>query len=176
MRKLIFAVTALFVSAAMSAQIWVGGSLGFDSKSYPTEGSKTFTEFQISPVAGYALSDVFEVGLAAGFDTQSNIGGVDGRKSSRITVEPFARWTFLNEEKISLFLQGAVGYRQVKSGDNKDNLFQVGVAPGVKIPLNENLSIVSTFGWLGFDKSVGDVKNLSLGLSSKLSFGLYYAF
>lgn len=176
MRKLIFAVTALFVSAAMSAQIWVGGSLGFDSKSYPTEGSKTFTEFQISPVAGYALSDVFEVGLSAGFDTKSNIGGVDGSKSSRITVEPFARWTFLNEEKISLFLQGGVGFDHVKAGDNKDNAFRVGVAPGVKIPLNENLSIVSKFGWLGFDKSAADVSNLSLALTSELSFGLYYAF
>lgn len=177
MKKLFFAVAAMLVSASISAQVWVGGSLGLDSKSYPQEGRKTNTQFTLSPVAGYALSDAFEVGLSAIVGLSVNEGGVDGVKSTKWGLYPFARYYFLGEEKVNLFLEGGVAFSQTKVGDaDAKSLLKVGIMPGIKIPLNENLAIVSKFGWLGFSKNPDDSKAVALSLSSALSFGLYYAF
>lgn len=176
MKKLFFAVAALLVSVSMSAQLWVGGSLGFDSKSYPGDGTKNQTWFEFSPMAGYALSDVLEVGAAIDLFKESNISGLEGNDYFYWEFTPFARYTFLTEEKLSLFLQGEIGLGQDKTGDADPIFgFSAGICPGIKIPLTENLSVVSTFGWLGFD-SWNESNGLSLYLSSSLSFGLYYAF
>lgn len=152
-----------------SAQIYVGGSLGFWNNDDAEEMS-----YSICPEVGYTLSDNLALGAVLGYD-YSEQGDFDTKS---IKVSPYARYTFLKAGAVSLFADGAV---DLLFGDDDQKAWSVGVKPGIAVAINENFSAVAHVGYLGYgdnEDGLGDAIKHGFGLNLKnsLSFGLYYSF
>ena len=134
----VFAMTA-------SAQIYVGGQIGFSTSSVnaDTEGSSSIsgTSFKILPEVGYKLNDKWAVGIQVGYsqgisafgtfdvnDFRSlakNVGSAafDVLSSSDLAdvklnpfrVAPYVRYTFLKAGNFDFFLEGGVAYTNIKA-------------------------------------------------------------
>lgn len=173
MKKFLFVVAALATSLTASAQLWVGGSLGFDSNAVK-DGDPT-TNWLFEPTVGYALNDNLEVGLTLLIEGSKH--GDD--KNTYIGIAPFARYTFLSAGDFSLFGQASIPYLNTKVGDNSTSRFGVRIQPGVKYALTDQFSMFALLGnGLYFDSySDGNTKSrFGFDITTGLSLGLVYSF
>lgn len=104
------------------------------------------------------------------------------KKNKKFVINPYLRYTFLKLDKVNVFVDGGLEYVHSDKAGAKNNSFGIGVRPGVAVNLNDKLSFVTHFGWLGYKNSKDDKENakaantFGLNLSSKVSFGIYYNF
>ncbi len=185
MKKIMMTLAAVAVAATMNAQVYLGGSIGFESTSQDGN-SETF--FSIMPEIGYNLNEDWAVGIVLGYGEsrdKANKTTIDKVKS--FTISPYARYTFVKFDKVNLFVDGVVSYTNIKqtnsltNTDSKTNIFSVGLKPGVAVNLNEKLSFVAHAGFLGYTNSKTEdekaINNVALGIdASSLSFGVFYNF
>ena len=181
--KKIFAIALVaMMGLTANAQVYVGGSIGFASESY--DGNSE-TVWSIMPEIGYNLNEDWAIGVVVGYGEAKDKEKVNGvtitDKVKTFTISPYARYTAVKLDKVNIFIDGGFGYQNVKWGDVKDNIWQFGVKPGVSINLNDKLSFVSHFGFLGYknEKLKGDdesTKSFGFNLGSEVSFGMYYNF
>lgn len=185
MRKLFMAAAAVLACMTVNAQIWVGGSLGFNSNKYDSPTSIDNPDcseitLDFSPVVGYALNDKMDVGAELNITTVNNVNCVEDVKKATFGITPFARYKFFEAGKLSFHAQAQLSYQhnsyKTPAADSDSNIFNIGVKPLIKYSLSDNIAIVSSFGWLGFTKAQDDYSSLALDASSALSFGIYYAF
>ena len=174
MKKIMMTIAAAFVATAMNAQGYIGGSLGFKTSSYDGESTTTWN---ITPEVGYNLSDSWAIGVAVGYGQS----GKGDNKIKRFEVAPYARYTVAKLSMVNVFLDGTVGYAHTDNAGYKLNTFGVGIKPGVAVNLNDKLSFVTHFGFLGYqnDKVKGDSKSTNsfgLNIDNNVSFGLYLNF
>ena len=176
MKKILMTLVAVAMATTMNAQWYAGGGVGFQSVSY--DGNSE-TQFTILPEIGYNLDDKMAVGATFGYGEVSN----DHHKTKTFIVAPYLRYKLLEFDKVNFFVDGGIAYRSVDYESYKNNTFQIGVKPGVAVNLNDKLSFVSHFGFLGYQTSKDDTDGAkavnTIGLSvdaSALSFGLYYNF
>ena len=186
MKKILMTMAAAFVAVSMSAQVYVGGTLGFTSNDANTEsGKKSATTFQINPEVGYAFDDVLAIGVNLGYST-SNYDEIEGRKLNdnvnTFSFAPYVRYTFAKLDKVNFFADGVVEASILDDGEDKLNSWGIGIQPGVSVNLNETVSFVAKLGTLGFSSSKWDFdgakayNNYGFNLSSlaALNFGLYF--
>ncbi|MDR2887581.1 MAG: hypothetical protein LBV26_06240, partial [Bacteroidales bacterium] len=119
MRKVFFAVMFAGITAmCANAQMFVGGSLGlgFTADKKINNGTTNLDPsdfgFDISPMAGFNLSDNLVLGAQAslGFGVTSN--RADTPTKDKLFVwgfSPFVRNTLVGGEKLSLLLQSSIG-------------------------------------------------------------------
>jgi hypothetical protein len=176
MKKFFMTLAAVAMAATMNAQGYIGGSVGFQSVSYDGNSTSAFT---IMPEIGYNLDENLSVGVVVGYGES----GKDENKVKKFAVNPYLRYTFAKFDKVNLFVDGGIGYLNTKYNAYKNNTFEIGVKPGVAVNLNDKLSFVSHFGFLGWATSKDDTDGAkalnTVGLSvdaTSLSFGLYYNF
>jgi hypothetical protein len=179
MKKIMMTLAAVAVAATMNAQVYLGGSIGFESTS--SDGnSETF--FSIMPEIGYNLNEDWAVGIVLGYgESRDKVKKTTVDKIKSFTINPYARYTFAKFDKVNLFVDGGVSYTNIKENDIKTNVFSVGLKPGVAVNLNEKLSFVAHAGFLGYTNSKTDdekaINNVALGIdASSLSFGVFYNF
>ena len=176
MKKILVAAVVAFSSLAANAQIWMGGSLGFDYTD--NDNSKAVTTFTISPEVGYTLDEKWDLGLAI----NANFKCVeDGDNTNTFSVEPYARYTFAKAGIASFFVDGGfyVGSTNDANGVKMDDVMTwgVGVRPGVKVALADNVSLVTKLGWLGYKDVEDTYSKLGFNVNNNaLSFGLYWNF
>ena len=190
MKKIMMTLAAVCVAATMNAQVYVGGSLGFNSK-HSGVADKNYTTFTIAPEVGYTLSDKFAVGVALGFTSgdmltyQDKFGATYTGKATAFEIKPYARYTFAKLDNFSFFVDGAVWYgnANLKNVDVKYNEYGIALEPGIAYNVNDKISLVAHIGSLGFSSMKADYSGakadteFGLGVSgSALSFGLYYNF
>ena len=187
MKKIMMTLAAVCVAATMNAQVYVGGSLGFETTSQDGNSNSSLT---LMPEAGYALDDNLAVGIAFGYnETSKDVEeGEEGhkvtvsQKNKKFVINPYLRYTFLKLDKVNVFVDGGLEYVHSDKAGAKNNSFGIGVRPGVAVNLNDKLSFVTHFGWLGYKNSKDDhegakaANTFGLNLSSKVSFGVYYNF
>ena len=180
MKKIMMTLAAMAVAATMNAQVYVGGSLGFASESY--DGNSE-TVWSIMPEIGYNLNEDWAVGVVAGYgESRDKVKGLGTDKVKTVAVSPYVRYTPVKFEKVNIFVDGGFGYQNVNwGGDVKENIWEFGLKPGVAVNLNDKLSFVSHFGFLGYkyDKYKGADKGTNtfgFNLGSEVSFGMYYNF
>ncbi|MDY4160970.1 MAG: outer membrane beta-barrel protein [Prevotella sp.] len=153
-KTLLAAVMAVFAMTA-SAQIYVGGQIGFSTSSVnaDTEGSSSIsgTSFKILPEVGYKLNDKWAVGIQVGYsqgisafgtfdvnDFRSlakNVGSAafDVLSSSDLAdvklnsfrVAPYVRYTFLKAGNFDFFLEGGVAYTNIKAKNVSELISQI---------------------------------------------------
>ena len=182
MKKIFALALVAMMGLTANAQGYVGGSLGFASESY--DGNSE-TVWSIMPEIGYNLNEDWAIGLVVGYGEGKDKTKIEGitytDKVKTFTISPYVRYTPVKLDKVNIFIDGGFGYQNIKWGDVKDNIWQFGVKPGVAINLNDKLSFVSHFGFLGYknEKFKGDdesTKSFGFNLGSEGSFGMYYNF
>lgn len=181
MKKLFMMAAFAVASVAASAQVYVGGSVGFGSSKADYDGAKAATNFTIMPEIGYNLDENWAVGIGIGYSSEKEAEV----KTEGFTIEPYARYTFAKWNNVGLFVDGLVGYTTSKTteddeADIKANTLRIGFRPGISYSPTQKLSLVATLGWAGYKNTDLDAYKVnSYGVNVDLStvnFALYYNF
>ena len=149
--------SALFISGY--SQVFVGGSLGFDSRSGSQEiGGITYDDptsisFSFSPQAGYTLSEKILTGIRLDFGWEhinSNDDPEVVTNTTGISLSPFVRYYIAHVNKFSLYgqAQPMVAFSTIRSkldGDAVDGPYTttLGITayPGIAFDLNERIQL-----------------------------------
>ena len=169
MKKIILTALVAIVAVTANAQVWVGGELGFNHTDYK-HSDPDITSFVIAPEVGYSLSDKWDIAIALGDRYQKM---KDHDATNDIYVNPYARFTFFKTGKVGFFVDGGFS---ILTGDSPTE-FGVGIRPGIKFAASDKVTLVASFGGLGY-KNVED-NNSEFGFNvngNKLMFGCYYSF
>lgn len=198
--KKLFSLAILALSAfSVSAQIWLGGSLGFDRtkekrsqlNNYTVEGTQY--SFDFSPEIGYNLSDKVAVALSLTYSHSSSsdisvtnnstgmqqTGGFLNGATNSYSIAPYVRY-YLTDGRLRLFADGQVGFStsHTQGYDYSSNMLSVGVRPGLSFDVNDRLGLVCHVGYLGYshdwsgDNAHGNIFRFEL--IDHLSLGLYF--
>ena len=157
-----------------------GGRLGFNiiDRDAAPESQMDLT---IAPEVGYTLNENWDVAAALRFETSNNINGTKDRKSTTFAIEPYARYTFAETGIAKFFVDGYFNYGKTTEkfpvgADVKTDVFGIGIRPGVKVALSDDVCIVSTLGNLGY-KNIKDVRNeFGFNVDNAINFGIYFNF
>jgi hypothetical protein len=130
MKKIFMTLATVAVAATMNAQVYLGGSLGFNFGSETRERAygnylydvKTKTlDFEILPEIGYKISDKMAIGAQIGvkyekttdpyyWATGNAVYSYDlTNKSFKFVFKPYFRYTFVEWDKVSLFADAQFG-------------------------------------------------------------------
>lgn len=180
--KMAVVVLLASISSAASAQVWIGGNIGYNHSQigydllYGNEKESTSTRnFMIAPEIGYNLNDKFAVALALGY---SNIDGAINNWS----VNPYVRYNFAETSRVRFFLDGGVKYTYSHLNGTKTDVNGIGfsINPGVSFAVNKRLGLVAHLGELSYTHAhvgaeTGCYSNndFVFGLTNNLSLGLY---
>ena len=176
MKKIILSAIVAVCAISANAQVWAGGKLGFNATSGDLY-AETETQLTIAPEIGYTINDNWDVAAAINFSLLNNSAGVKDANVTEFTVEPYARYTFAEAGIAKFFVDGYVGFGSYKpKGVDATTTFKVGVRPGVKVALSDDICLVSTLGNLGY-KTVKDSYNqFGFNLDNAINFGIYFNF
>ena len=178
MKKIILTALVAASSLCASAQVWIGGGLGFGVTS-PKEGDSN-TTFAISPTIGYSLDENWDIALEVGYANMGDVAVGDTKDAFRIA--PFARYSFAKCGIATFFIDGGFGFGKVnyegtnEFGKEDAQTFNIGVRPGVKVELSPKVELDAKLGYLGYYNEKDDHsffglnangENLSLGLTLK---------
>ena len=170
MKKFFTVIVAAFVAVAAHAQFYAGGTVAFQS------GDNGHVV--LAPEAGYNFNDEFAVGAIVAFEQQKDW-------FDAITLNPYVRWTFADWAPVKLFLDGSFSFTSYsqKNGDKKTySAIEVGVKPGIALPLNEKLSLIAHLGFVGFGAADDQIQGMYgdgviADFSGKnLAVGIFYNF
>lgn len=177
MKKIMMTLAAVMMAMTMSAQMYIGGGIGFQSVT-PEVGDGE-SSFKFAPEIGFSFDENWGAGVAIGYITDK--GGAYGLGAeSAFQFSPYVRYTAMKWKTMSIFFDGAFDYYQSKNF--KRTNMALGVKPGVAVNLNKDLSFVAHMGSLGFksfDPDGDDNNTTVIGFdfsSLNLNFGLYYNF
>ncbi|MDY6799597.1 MAG: porin family protein [Bacteroidota bacterium] len=202
MKKSILLIMAIALTFSLSAQIKVGGSIGFMGQSSnattggTTNDGPTNTEITLLPNVEYMLSDNFSIGGKIGFSIDISKNDAADTKTSLFMfhISPYARMYFPLGEKLSFFGEGGIQFARgtekntigstTNDGDTQTN-FGIGVIPGLNYGLSDKVSLELTTGFLGYQlTSINDnqdpetktkINNYGFMINlSSISFGIKY--
>ncbi len=204
MKKILMTIAAAFVATTMSAQVYVGGNIGFNTSSDKTNkaAETTVTGFNINPEIGMALDDKMGVGIVLGFGTnttKTENNAVSPSTSVKKTttdfnIKPYLRYQCFSAGKFNVFVDGGVDFGISKTKDMKPAMdLGLFLTPGLAYSINEKWSMVAKLNDMfafGYHKdAVADVDNapsaptnINAGLSTSgfnlggLTFGVFYNF
>jgi len=204
MKKIILTALVAVASLSASAQVYVGGALGFQSKtnevtSTDKDGKQTTTNesmstFTLAPEIGYTINENWEAGIALNMEFKNKNQG------NKIGGEVYGRYNFLKTGIASLFVELAAGVYNEKQYADEDGdpfldkdgketsvngtIFGFGFRPGVKIALSDKVSLVAKTGLIGAQfanekaRQLGyDKSAFAIGVdNSAIKLGVYYSF
>lgn len=177
MKKIILSAIVAVCAISANAQIWAGGRLGFTATSGDSY-NETETQFTIAPEVGYSINEKLDVAASVGLTLLNNRYGTKDNNYTIFTVEPYARYTFAEAGIAKFFIDGYVTFESYKpKGDDATTAFGVGVRPGVKVELADNVNLVTTIGKLGYYSVKDDYNQFGFNMNSQaLTFGIYFNF
>lgn len=202
MKKIFMIAAAAMVSLSMSAQVYVGGTLGIStSKASVEDIDISGTSFTFNPEIGYNLNDEWAIGVNLGYSsgisamgnislndiagtistvasTATELLGSDdlydlsGKKLnlSGFTFAPYARYTYLKSGRLELFVDGMVGYSNLKAKltgkdgsdkvetEAKVNMFDICLRPGFAVRVSDNFRLIGKVGYVGYQSASVDAK------------------
>lgn len=179
MKKFLLMAAMAFMTLGAAAQDWyAGGQLTFGRTTQETSGLKT-TQVTVLPELGYNLTDNFAVGSVLGVSYRKT----NGEEKTVFKVNPYARYSYFKNDKVSLFVDGGVDFGIGRAQGSTAVEYGIGLRPGISYNINKKLSLVAHVGFLGYQsgnrpaKHNGAPENWGLDLNSNnLMFGLYYNF
>ena len=152
---LLFAVA--LVVPAVAENMWVGGSLGFNTTS-PKEGKST-SSFSIQPEFGYNLNEKMGLGIDLGYGYEK---AVDTLRT--ISVSPFVRYEMFKIGDFSFLAKGSIFYSNEKydDADTKYTSYGIIIVPVVTYSINKTWSIDATidFASISFEHRKCDDLNI----------------
>lgn len=176
MKKIVLTMIVACCTMAANAQVWLGGSLGFNLTC--PEGGDDVTTIVVAPEIGYNLSEKWGIGVAL----EETAILADGSNVNAFYITPFARYSFARVGIANFFVDGGiqVGTQNFNSDYAKTDshtAFGLGIRPGVKVELNHHLALEAKTGYLGCRVITDVATQVGLGVNGEdLSFGLVYEF
>ena len=166
-KMIVVAVLGLFGTQFANAQVkkgnvLVGGNVGFSTNTVEQDGAagkQTNTAFNISPKAGYALSDKWMVGVFVGttFSTYKDELTEPDTESKNNMIAPgvFVRNYHMLGEKVALFGEANVsyGFGSTKQNDTKvyeNKEIQANIVPGISYFVNKRIVLEGVFGGINY--------------------------
>lgn len=194
MKKFYLTLVALIMTVAASAQVYVGGEVGFWRNT-----DDNHTTFTLAPQIGYNLSDKWAIGTEIGYKHNYK----QHVSTNGFEIAPYARYTVAKAGPVSFILDGGFGFSTYKAKYSKDtalgevshesdsfNAWEIGIKPGVKVSLAKHVDFIASLGFLGYrDTDDVDAKNAAVSShnfgengfgfhfnSNDLKFGVIYNF
>ena len=174
MKKIILTALVAASSLCASAQVWLGGSVAFNSVS--PKGGDSNTSFSFAPTIGYSLDENWDMALEIGYANYGDVAANYAKDAFRIA--PFARYNFAKCGIATFFIDGGFGFGKVNyEGGGDASTFNIGVRPGVKVELSPKVDLDAKLGYLGYynEKDSHSLVGLSAN-GEALSFGLTFKF
>ena len=176
MKKLLLLAVLVLSSITASAQIWVGGNLGFGihTSKWQDQPSSTGASVFIAPEIGYNITN--NVAIAA--EIIVDYGRAKGTNTTEFLVGPYVRYTFTNNSRINFFGEFAMHYINRKVGDSMGG-FNMQLRPGMSVNLVKNFDLIGKFNLLEFShfsqNGVG-YNEFGFAITGLLSIGCAYTF
>ena len=168
MKRFFLSAIVAVIAMTANAQIWVGGELGFTYTDFDSH-DESMTSFVIAPEVGYTLNEKWDIAIALG-DRYSKMKNHDA--TNDIYVNPYARYTFFKTGKVGFFVDGGFS---ILTGDSPTE-FGVGIRPGIKFAASDKVTLVASFGGLGYKKVEDSYSQFGFDVNgNKLMFGCYYS-
>lgn len=167
MKKLMLAAAMMVATISASAQVYVGGSLGFESTK-ENKDADNLTKFSINPEVGYNLDENWAVGIQLGY---SNVEIMTDKRESKFTIAPYARYTFAKSGIASFFVDGGISFITL-GADTKGSVFGVGICPGVKLAVSNKVDLVAKLGNIGYRSANDDAVATSSFKKNEFNFGI----
>lgn len=176
MKKLLLLSLGLIMAVGLQAQgeetagnkMWIGGTAGFGSSS--VKDGESSSGYQFGPQFGYMLNDKMGVAinlLVNGGTNKQNNANNDEVKMSGWNIEPFFRYYFAGAGNFKFFGDALVGFGGGKTtwsaddmpedGESKYSTFGINVRPGVQYWFNDNWSMLTTIGVLGYNSQTDNI-------------------
>ncbi len=183
MKKFILAALVAVVSVSANAQVWVGGEVGFTTSKTTVFGDEVAkaSNVKVLPEIGYTLNDNWDIATTIGYQHAENtdILGFDCEKANAFVLSPYARYTYAKVGSLKFFVDGGFTYANIseKAVEDKANLWNIGIRPGLAYSLSPKTTIVAHVGDLSYSfVKMGDVKTnaFNLGVTNAITFGVYF--
>lgn len=199
MKKLFLTFAVVFMAIAANAQVWMGGSFGFNvSKDNP--GDKPVYLYSIAPEIGYSIAPRWDVAVGLGYagsyskdvTTLPILGDITTIYSeSEFSVEPYVRYTIFDLGKVGFFVDCGVKYttgketttangEMVPGYPEKSTCFFAGLQPGIKYAASDKITFAARIGSLGYNKTSNKFGESSIyGVNvanSAFTLGFWWAF
>ncbi|HDP76294.1 MAG TPA: hypothetical protein ENN49_10620 [Bacteroidales bacterium] len=177
MKRTVATLIMLFAATGVFAQIFVGGSVGFNVTGGKTESGNTSTDkvtqtsFSLTPKAGIFLSEKLAVGTMLGFNLQSEkTPGTPEEIDRTITfgLTPFARYYAFSLNKLTVFAQGNLGFsygvekNKVGSATTtgpKTTTIGISAFPGISYKLTDKVELEAVISGINFTLNRVSVKH-----------------
>jgi hypothetical protein len=174
MKKIILTALVAASSLCASAQVWMGGSLGFKSVS-PKSGDSN-TTFSLAPTVGYTLDENWDLAISINYENMGDV--LKGAEKDAFSVEPFARYTFAKAGIASFYVDGGFSYGVTNyEGGGDATTFKIGLRPGVKVSLSDKVDLAASLGWFGYKNVKDNYDAFGLNVdNTSLNFGMYWKF
>ena len=175
MKKILLMLVVAVASLTASAQVYVGGGLGFWH-----ESENDVTTFRLAPSVGYELSEKWAIGAEVAYEFVKA-----GANVQTMEIAPYARWSYFNNKAVRLFVDMGFGVGVVKPEDvDGETSWNIGARPGIAVKLNDHFSLLAKVGFLGYDQGgafgeAGWQKTKRFGFDldgENLTFGIEYTF
>ncbi len=171
MKNLLLLVSGLLLSIGLQGQseeqvstnkMFIGGGVGFNSVNEKDSEDKS-SQWNFGPSFVYMLNDKVGLGISLlvngnTYNYAENTFEVE-YKSNGWIVEPFVRYYFVGIGKVKFFGDAFIDFgggkdkysdNQGNSNESKFGNFGIGLRPGFQFWFNDNWSMASTIGNLGY--------------------------
>lgn len=153
-------------NAQEKGQFWVGGTLGFSSIENDDQKVERYT---IGPEFGYQFSENWGAGIRVGYTNGLiKIFSETNRKdkSNGISIEPFARYTYLRWKAFGLFVDGGLNYTNATvkkeyasatlNSKVTNSNYGIFLSPGFTLRLSNTISLTGSLDF--FDAGYNEIK------------------
>ncbi len=166
MKKTVLLLIALWTVTTLSAQVYVGGGMGFHLGLFG-RGSHN-AQLSVMPEIGYRVNNWLSVGTSVGYHWQEE-------GTSRLSVAPYARAYLPLGQYVGLFADALYSYSYYL--DDSYRSWRAGICPGIHISLSPRFGLVSRVAFLGYRSVNGEgYFDADLSITNSASLGFYYAF
>ena len=152
---------------AQSSKVWAGGKIGY----WHNDDAEPKEQLTISPEVGYDLTSKWSIAMGLGISYLDT----DGGSATAVTFDPYARYKFYKNDRLTLFVDGGFG---VATADASG--WNIGIKPGLAYDINKRFSVVTHVGFLGYAEDYYNNGNGGgFGLmwnNTSLDLGLYFRF
>lgn len=163
MKKLVLILVLSVAALSARAQVYLGGSFNFAAANQAAQVS-------IIPEVGYAFSDNMAAGVALGYANDESLQAFEG--ASVFYFAPYFRYTFLNAGPVRLFADAELQLGIASEGRETLTHWNLGIRPGIAIPITDHLSFVGHIGQLGYYNNA-----FTFGVNANTFLaGVYYSF